>query len=366
MRLIRLRQAMQKKGLGSLLISRPSNRRYLSGFKADDPQEGESAGMLFISQDKAFLVTDPRYADLAKEEARGFEVFVYKGNFFEQITEILRQIPSPLGFEAIHLSYGLYKRFSQTIEQNHLSLDMVPTEYLVEGLREIKDADEISLLKEALRLTEKVFLWLKDYLKPGLTEKEVAWQIEAFIKHDLKAELSFSPIVASGPNAAIPHAVPTKKKIQTQEPVIIDCGVKWEGYCADMTRTFYIGTPDAQYKKVYNLVLEAQQRGMKAVRAGITAVEVDAAAREFLKDNGYGKAFLHSLGHGVGLLVHEPPSLSPRRPSKVLKSNMVVTIEPGLYLSGWGGVRIEDMVLIKENGGERLNQLSARLDNWVL
>jgi Xaa-Pro aminopeptidase len=366
MRLSRLRQLMQEKGLGSLLISRPSNRRYLSGFKADDPQEGESAGMLFISQDKAFLVTDPRYADLAKEEVKEFEVFVYKGNFFEQINEVLKQMPSPLGFEAMHLSYGLYERFSQTIEKNRLSLTLTPTEYLVEGLREIKDEDEISLLKEALRLTEKLFLWLKNYLKPGLTEKEVAWQIEAFIKHDLKAELSFPPIVASGPNAAIPHAVPTAKKIQAHEPIIVDCGVKWEGYCADMTRTFYIGTPDEEYKKVYNLVLGAQQKGMKAIRAGITAYEVDAAAREFLKDNGCAEAFLHSLGHGVGLLVHEPPSLSPRRPSKVLKANMVVTMEPGLYFSGWGGVRIEDMVLVKKNGGERLNQLSAILDDWVL
>ena len=366
MRLTRLRQLMQEKGLGSFLVSRPSNRRYLSGFKADDPQEGESAGMLFISQDKAFLVTDPRYAELAKEEVKGFEVFVYKGNFFDQINEILKQMPSPLGFEAMHLSYGLYERFCQTIEKNQLSLTLTPTEYLVEGLREIKEEEEISLLKEALRLTERVFLWLKDYLKPDLTEKEVAWQIEVFIRHELKAELSFPPIVASGPNAAIPHAVPTAKKIQAHEPVIIDCGVKWKGYCADMTRTFYIGTPDEQYKKIYNLVLEAQQRGMKTIRAGITAYEVDAAARDFLKNNGYAEAFLHSLGHGIGLLVHEPPSLSPRRPSKVLKANMVVTMEPGLYFSGWGGVRIEDMVLIKENGGECLNQLSRTLDDWVL
>ncbi len=366
MRLFRLRQLMEKRGLGSLLVSRPSNRRYLSGFEEDDPQEGETSGMLFISSRQAILATDPRYAELAKKEARGFEIFVYKGNFFEQIVPILQRLPSPLGFEAMHLSYGLYERLKQTIIKNRLLLNLTPTEYLVEELRQVKDQEEIGLLKKAVSLTEDLFNHLKAYLKPDLTERQIAWEIERFIRQDLKAELSFSPIVASGPNAAIPHAVPTDKRIQSHEPIIIDCGVRWKGYCADMTRTFFIGQPDRKYQEIYNLVLEAQQKGMETARAGVTASEVDNSARELLKSKGYGEAFLHALGHGVGLFVHEPPSLSPRRPSQVLKENMVVTIEPGLYLSGWGGVRIEDMVLISKDGCERFSHLPSHLEYWIL
>ncbi|HDD35632.1 MAG TPA: peptidase M24 family protein, partial [Candidatus Desulfofervidus auxilii] len=214
-------------------------------------------------------------------------------------------------------------------------------------------------------LTEEIFLDLKKFLKPGLTEKEIAFFIEEKIRLKYKAELSFSPIVASGENSAIPHAVPTEKKIRENEPIIIDCGVRWEGYCADMTRTFFLGKPDKQFKSIYEAVFWAQRNALNGIKAGLKTNKADALARDFFKKRGFKEAFKHSLGHGVGILVHERPTLSPKK-VLTLKENMVVTVEPGLYFSGWGGVRLEDMVVVKKGGCERLNRLSTELKDWTL
>ena len=357
---------MQGKNLGSLIISHPINRRYLSGFKIEDPQIGESSGVLLISQEHNILATDFRYAELAKEDIKDWGIYIYQHNFWEEIAELLKNMPSPLGFEALHLTYSAYQHLKEAIKKKEIPLNIMPTEGLVEGLRKIKEDSEITLLKQAIKMTEEVYIKLKTFLKPGLTEKEVAWNIETQIRHDLNAELSFPPIVASGYNAAIPHAVPTEKRLQANEPIIIDCGVRWKGYCADMTRTFYLGKPDKKFKEIYNLVFETQKLALSQIKKGLKTYQVDAIARDFLKEKDCAHAFLHSLGHGVGLLVHEAPSLSPRRPGESLEANMVATIEPGLYLSGWGGVRIEDIVIIKENGCECLTQLSSDLKDWIL
>ena len=357
---------MQEKNLGSLIISHPINRRYLSGFKIEDPQIGESSGVLLISQEHNILATDFRYAELAKEDIKDWGIYIYQHNFWEEIAELLKNMPPPLGFEALHLTYSAYQHLKEAIKKKEIPLNIMPTEGLVEGLRKIKEDSEITLLKQAIKMTEEVYIKLKTFLNPGLTEKEVAWNIETQIRHDLNAELSFPPIVASGYNAAIPHAVPTEKRLQANEPIIIDCGVRWKGYCADMTRTFYLGKPDKKFKEIYNLVFETQKLALSQIKKGLKTYQVDAIARDFLKEKDCAHAFLHSLGHGVGLLVHEAPSLSPRRPGESLEANMVATIEPGLYLSGWGGVRIEDIVMIKENGCECLTQLSSDLKDWIL
>jgi len=357
---------MQEKNLGSLIISHPINRRYLSGFKIEDPQIGESSGVLLISQEHNILATDFRYAELAKEDIKDWGIYIYQHNFWEEIAELLKNMPPPLGFEALHLTYSAYQHLKEAIKKKEIPLNIMPTEGLVEGLRKIKEDSEITLLKQAIKMTEEVYIKLKTFLKPGLTEKEVAWNIETQIRHELNAELSFPPIVASGYNAAIPHAVPTEKRLQANEPIIIDCGVRWKGYCADMTRTFYLGKPDKKFKEIYNLVFETQKLALSQIKKGLKTYQVDAIARDFLKEKDCAHAFLHSLGHGVGLLVHEAPSLSPRRPGESLEANMVATIEPGLYLSGWGGVRIEDIVMIKENGCECLTQLSSDLKDWIL
>jgi Xaa-Pro aminopeptidase len=348
-RLERLREVMTERKIGTLIISNPVNRRYLSGFKTDDTQIGETAGFLIVSEKSSILVTDQRYAGLAQKEVRQCDIYVSKKSLFEEIAEILKEMPPPLAFEATHLSYNLYHNLKEILKNKGRPKKITPTRGLVECLRQIKEGVEIKLLKKALRLTEQVFSDLKTFLSPGITEKEVTWHIEKKIR-SLMAELSFPPIVASGPNAAIPHAVPTKRGLRSYEPIIIDCGVRWNGYCADMTRTFYLGKAKPKFKKIYNMVAEAKEQAITAIRAGLKTYEADAIVRRFFKEKGLEKAFLHSLGHGVGLLVHEAPTISPRQPGEELKNNMVITIEPGLYFPGWGGIRLEDMVLIKKNG----------------
>ncbi|MDL1972200.1 MAG: Xaa-Pro peptidase family protein [Deltaproteobacteria bacterium] len=343
MRLKRLRKIILENNLGTILISHPANRRYLSGFRAEDPQIGESAGYLAISQERAILLTDPRYAELAKRET-DWEVRVYKRDFLKEMKKLLEELPRPIGFEARHLTYRLYQRLSESVE-------MVPTENVVETLRKIKDEEEIEAIKTALSITKNVFMELERFLRPGKTEREIAWWIEERIRKEYKAELAFSPIVASGANAAIPHATPSERPIKEHEPIIIDLGAKWDGYCSDMTRTFYLGEKDETFKRIYNLVHDAQSLVFSKICAGVMTNEADAIAREFFERHGYKDEFAHSLGHGVGLLVHEAPSLSPKEPYEKLSENMIVTVEPGLYLKGWGGVRLEDMVLIKKDKG---------------
>lgn len=340
MRLKRLRRLLSENNLGTLLVSHPANRRYLSGFTAEDPQPGESAGYLLISENRAVLLTDPRYAQRAKRETN-WEIEIYKKDFFKEITSLLKEFPKPIGFEAQHLTYRFYQRLSESIE-------IIPTENIIETLRKTKDKDEIKSIERALAITKRVFVELERFLKPAKTEREIAFWIEEKIRKEYKAELAFPPIVASGTHAAIPHATPGDVPIKKHEPIIIDLGARWDGYCADMTRTFYLGKKDETFKKVYNLVAKAQSLVFSKICAGMMTNEADAIAREFLKSQGYKDEFAHSLGHGVGLLVHEAPSLSQKGPFEKLKENMIVTVEPGLYLEGWGGVRLEDMVLIKK------------------
>ncbi|KPJ66789.1 MAG: hypothetical protein AMJ45_03590 [Syntrophobacter sp. DG_60] len=340
MRLNGLKKIISENNLGTLLVSHPANRRYLSDFTAEDPQVGESAGYLLISKNRTILLTDPRYAGKAKRETN-WEIKIYKKDFFKEILGLLKEFPKPIGFEAQHLTYRLYQRLSESIE-------ITPTENIIETLRKIKDKEEIKSIKRALAITKKVFIGLERFLKPAKTEKDIAFWIEEKIRREYKAELAFSPIVASGANAAIPHATPSGKPIKKHEPIIIDLGAKWDGYCADMTRTFYLGEKDETFKRVYNLVAKAQSLAFSKICAGMMTNEADAIAREFLKRQGYKDEFAHSLGHGVGLLVHEAPGLSQKEPFEKLKENMIVTVEPGLYLEGWGGIRLEDMVLIKK------------------
>ncbi len=340
-RLKRLRELLSENNLGALFVSNPANRRYLSGFTAEDHQVGESAGYLLISQDRAVLLTDPRYAERAKKETN-WQINIYKKDFFKETVSLFEEFPKPIGFEAQHLTYRFYQKISEFIE-------VIPTKNIVETLRKIKDKEEIETIKVALSIAKKLFLELERFLRAGKTEKEIAWWIEEKIRKEYRAELAFPPIVASGANAAIPHATPSEKPIREKEPIIIDLGARWNGYCSDMTRTFYLGEKDETFKKIYNLVAKAQSLVFSKICAGMMTNKADTIAREFFKRQNYKDEFLHSLGHGVGILVHEPPSLSPREPFEKLQENMIVTVEPGLYLEGWGGVRLEDMVLIKKD-----------------
>jgi len=232
-----------------------------------------------------------------------------------------------------------------------------PLEGLVEGLRQRKTGAELAIMRRALTLTETVMRQVAAELVPGLTERQVAWEIEKRLREGGAEDMAFPPIVAAGPNSARPHHHPGDYPLKNGEPIIIDMGAKIDGYCADMTRTFIIGPADEHFRKIYFLVRQAQARAEAGLKAGMDSLAGDALAREVIAAAGFGEAFGHSLGHGVGLAVHETPNLSPSEARRgLLPAGCVLTVEPGIYLTGWGGVRLEDMVLLHPDGAEVLNQ----------
>ena len=265
--------------------------------------------MLLISAQAAGLITDFRYQIWAQQEARDFEVLIYKVDLGETLAERLKDLKvRRLGFEAAQLTYWQYQRLTKKVADAGLTVDWQPTEGLVEGLRQRKTAAELAIMRRALTLTETVMRQVEGELAPGLTERQVAWEIEKRLREGGAEGLAFPPIVAAGPNSARPHHHPGDYVIQAGEPIIIDMGGRVDGYCADMTRTFILGEADEHFRKIYTLVRRAQAKAEAELKAGLDSVAGDALAREVIAAAGYGEAFGHSLGHGVGLAVHESPA----------------------------------------------------------
>jgi Xaa-Pro aminopeptidase len=355
-RLDRFRSLMAQEALDAFVVAVPENRHYLSGYKADDLLLTESSGYLLISVSGQFLLTDFRYEESAKAEAPGFDCTIYSVGFAQVLPDLFSTLAvRRVGFEKDFLTYGRFQEMAEALRAARPSAEIVPSEDLVHRLRIIKDAEEIRRIKASLALTERVLESVWKNLTPGKKEREVAWEIERSIREGGGEAVSFPPIVASGPNAALPHAEPTDRGIGLGESVILDMGSKLDGYCSDMTRTWVAGEPDAQVKEIYRIVREAQLAAQDAICAGKDSVEVDGVARGIIANAGYGDRFGHGLGHGVGLAVHEKPGLRRHGPTQ-LEENMVVTIEPGIYLPGIGGVRLENMVRITKNGCDVLNR----------
>jgi len=357
-RLAAARNLLAAADLDALLVSSPENRRYLSGFTARDDALNESSGFLLLSSRSAYLLTDFRYREWAAAEAPDFDLVIYTAGLSKLLPDLLASLSCRrLGFETPYLSFSLYHRLTEAVAGAGLQMEWIPQETLLEPLREVKDAAEVTAIRRALALSEKVMAEVAEYLTPGRTEAEVAWFIERRLR-ELGAEApAFDPIVAAGTNAARPHHHPGDHVIQTGEPVIIDMGARLAGYCSDISRTFYVGgEPDAKFREVYTLVRRAQMQAEGGIKAGMLSSDADALAREVIGAAGYGDAFGHSLGHGVGLAVHERPSLSPYKDrATVLPAGAVATVEPGIYLPDWGGVRLEDMILITAAGADILN-----------
>ncbi len=351
-RLRRLKLALAARRADALLVLSPENRRYLSGFPPLDVSLTESSGALLITRREQFLLTDPRYREEAKECAPLFEPVIYERGLFAKLKELAPLLGlKRLLFEELYLSVAGEKALKKALpEVEHLGV-----RGLVEGLREVKDDEEIALLRKALEIAEEIMTRAESLIRPGVSEKEIAAEIIA-LSHRLAEGPSFPPIVASGVYAARPHAEPSEKELKPGEPVILDLGVRYQGYCSDITRTFCVGEPTPRFRKIYLLVLEAKRAAEKEIAAGVPARQADLAAREVFRRAGLEAHFWHSLGHGVGLAVHEAPALS-RRQRRRLKAGHVVTVEPGLYFPDWGGVRLEDMVVVREGGFERLNRL---------
>jgi Xaa-Pro aminopeptidase len=361
-RVANLREHLNKLPCDTAWIIQPENRRYLSGFRAEDYQFTELSGSLLINKTQAVLVTDSRYSLEAEKEAIDFDIYTTKQGLIEELPEVLiRMGTETLGFEEDHLTWGLHRQLAESLGALSPPISLNPLNGLVEDMREIKDNLEIKALEASADAMSEILDTVIRGLKPGLTEREVAWQIETLAREAGAESLSFPSIVASGPNSALPHAVPTDRALQTKEPIILDVGVRLDTYRSDMTRTVFIGEPEPDLKNIYMTVRKAQLAALKEIRPGIDSYHPDAIARQMIREAGFGKYFGHGLGHGVGLATHERPRLAPQKPVK-LRRGMVVTVEPGIYIPGKGGVRLEEMVVIEAEGPRILTKNSCFYD----
>jgi Xaa-Pro aminopeptidase len=347
-RLRSLRSKFEDLEVDTVWIIQPENRRYVSGFRAPDGQLTESSGSLFISLDQALLLTDSRYTTQAEQEASGFEVITHKQGAVNALPEIFDRLHSRrLGFEAGYLIWEIYQKVQEKASQHSPPVELIPLSSLVEDIREIKEPQEVEILSRSAQLMSDVLAKVIEELSPGLVEKDVAWRIETLIREHGGDGCAFPPIVASGPNSALPHAVPTSRRLEKGEPLILDVGAVVDGYCSDMTRTVFLGEPKEDLRKIYRIVREAQLNAIESVRPDMETTEADSLARDIIKKIGFGDFFGHSLGHGIGLATHESPAVAPLKP-KLLREGMVFTIEPGIYLPGNGGVRLEQMVTLEQ------------------
>ena len=366
-RIDRVRKLLIDREIDTLLVLVDANRRYLSGFTPDDMQIEESSGALLITADRLILATDGRYDIQARQEAPLFEVVVYREGLAKELPGLMQALKTVrLGFESTHVSFSQYRKFKEALTKAKSKVELVPTEDFAEQLRLVKTQDEIDRTGAAVMLAEQVFLQVIITMSPGMTEKEVAWAMEKGMREAGAEQLAFPVIIASGPNSALPHAVPGDRAIKSGEPVLFDWGARLNGYCSDISRTIVLGQPDETFLKVHQTVLEAQQRAIEAIKAGANTKSIDALARKHIEDQGFQGKFNHSLGHGTGLVVHEGPRLGPVKDS-ILQSGMIVTVEPGIYLPGWGGVRIENQVVVESNGSRVLNRLrtSFRIEDLI-
>jgi len=339
-----LRRVLSRKGLDGLLVTDLTNVRYLSGYTG-------SNGMMIVTRNRAWFYTDFRYKEQIRTEVRGCRKKVLDRSLFARLPlEHLAGVRT-LGVEEEHLTLQYHRLLRRQLRGSGIRLKPVPG--MVLGLRRTKDAGEVKAIARAQSVTDRVFKEILGLVRPGVRERELAAEITyRFARH---GDNAFSPIVASGPNGARPHADPGERKLRRGDAVTFDIGCRRDGYCSDMTRTVFVGKPNPDLLQVYHIVREAQRRGLEAVAPGADCAAVDRAARDYIRDAGYGPYFGHSLGHGVGLAVHEQPSLHFRVKDR-LKPGDIVTVEPGIYLPGIGGVRIEDMVVVTKTGRRNLTR----------
>ena len=337
-RIDQLREQFKEKEIDGMLITSPYNRRFMTSFTG-------TAGAVVISEKEAAFITDFRYVDQANEQINGYEIVEHKGAIYEEIAkQVERMGIKRLGFEEEHVTYQSF-----TIYEKQFQSKLIPVSGLVEKIRLIKDETEINLIQTAANIADAAFTHITSFIRAGLTELDVANELEFFMRKEGAASSSFDIIVASGIRSALPHGVATDKVIKNGELVTLDYGAYYKGYCSDITRTLAVGEPGEQLKTIYHTVLTAQLKGMAGIKPGITGKEADALTRDYIKEQGFGEYFGHSTGHGLGLEVHEGPSLSMKS-DMILVPGMVVTVEPGIYISGVGGTRIEDDTLITEDG----------------
>jgi Xaa-Pro aminopeptidase len=360
-RIAGIQARLRRKKLDCLLVSCPENRRYLSGYQGGDHGISETSGLLLVpARGQVRLLTDFRYKIQAERDVPWAEVLLYDKGVLHLLGELLPKLGlKSLAFESHYTLHAGAEKMAAALQKK--GIDTVPLTNFIEDLRIIKDEAEIDLIRKAVRLNEEVFTEIFGSLTACRSEIDVALAIESTMRRKGAEGPSFGTIVASSENGALPHAVPGNTELVRDGSLTIDMGLILDGYCSDMTRNFVPGTASTKYLELHRLVRQAQLAGMAAVRDGARACDVDRAARRIIEDAGYGQYFGHSLGHGVGLAVHEEPRVSARNRKK-MRSGMVITIEPGIYIPGWGGIRLENMVVVRPDGCENLNSDTTWLD----
>lgn len=349
LRVEKLRKKMQEENLDSFLITSPYNLRYLTNFTG-------TTGLAVITLEKAFFITDFRYTEQAAAQAQGFEIIKNVGPIFEEVADLVQKEGlRELGFEETTVSFLEYSVLEEIIDAQ-----LIPISGMIEELREIKDEEEIAIIEKACSIADLAYDHILKMIQPGMTEIEVANQLDFYMRSLGASGVSFETIVASGLRSAMPHGVASKKIIEQGDLITIDFGCYYEGYVSDMTRTFAIGDPGEQLKEIYQIVLEAQLAVLEVAKPGVIGKQLDAVARDYITKHGYGEAFGHSTGHGIGLEIHEGPNVSVRAEKQFVPGN-IITDEPGIYLPGIGGVRIEDDLLITSDGNRVLTHSPKEL-----
>ena len=345
----KLRETFEQQQIDGILITNPFNRRYMTGFTG-------TAGVALVSNSKALFITDFRYIEQATSQCPEYEIVKHTGPIHEEVAAKAKELGiTRLGFEQDTLSYASYAQYKEAVEG-----ELVPISGVVEKLRLIKTNSEIKILKDAANIADAAFEHILGYIRPGRTELDVSNELEFFMRKQGATSSSFDIIVASGHRSALPHGVASDKVIESGDFVTLDFGAYYNGYVSDITRTVAVGQPSDELINIYNIVLEAQLRGMAGIKPGMTGKEADALTRDYITEKGYGPNFGHSTGHGIGLEVHEGPGLSFKS-DIILEPGMVVTCEPGIYVAGLGGVRIEDDTIITNDGNEALTHSPKEL-----
>jgi Xaa-Pro aminopeptidase len=347
-----LRESLREQELEAIFVTNLTNVRYLCGFAG-------SNGMLLITERAARFFTDGRYRTQSAKQVQGADIVVYDNP--PDLGPALQKAASDLGAKEIGLEAAnvtIAKR--EELEESFAGSGLVATKRVVEGLRAVKDEEEIDLMRTAAQMADDGFSHILDYVNAGMTEKEVALELEFYMRRGGADGVSFSPIVAAGQRSALPHANPTERVIEEGDFLLFDLGCIYKGYCSDLTRTVTIGPPDDRQRSVYEVILASNEAGLSAAGPTKAASEVDRASRDVVAEAGYPEAFSHGLGHGVGMEVHESPTVRSTS-EDILVAGNVVTIEPGAYFPDWGGVRIEDLVVITDSGKEVLSKSSKEM-----
>ncbi|MGM9943354.1 MAG: M24 family metallopeptidase [Lysinibacillus sp.] len=350
MKLTALRTMLDKMDIDGILVTSSINRTYLTDFTG-------STGTVLVTKNAAFLLVDSRYTTQASAQAKNVTVQqINRSIFYEEIANIVKLLGvNRLGFEQQHISFYEYSRLSQ-----YLSVELVPLSGVIEKMRTIKSEDEITTIKKAAEISDAAFSHILSIIRPGITEVEIANELELYMRKLGATSSSFDMIIASGLRSALPHGIASEKVIESGDIVTLDFGAYYKGYCSDMTRTISVGEPSQQLKEIYAIVNRALDNALSGIQAGMSGKEADSLTRDVINEAGYGAFYGHGTGHGIGLYIHEDIFMSPTC-EELVEVGMVLTVEPGIYIPGVGGVRIEDDIVVMENGVEIITKSSKEL-----